>query len=54
MNNLVYDLVEKINMLVTDKKLRQKLSKKALETVKNKYNAITMTREIEFLYNRFV
>ncbi len=53
-NNLVYDLVEKINMLATDKALRQKLSKNALETVKNKYNAITMTREIELLYNRFV
>lgn len=53
-NNLVNDLVEKINRLAGDKTLQQKLSKNALETVKNKYNAITMTREIELLYNRFV
>jgi len=52
-DKLEFNLEEKLVLLSADASLRERLSKNAVNTVKDKYNAKTMTRKIEEIYNRF-
>jgi glycosyltransferase involved in cell wall biosynthesis len=50
LNNLQNELAEKIILLSSDAELRQQYGCKAMETVKNRFNAATMTKQIEDIY----
>jgi glycosyltransferase involved in cell wall biosynthesis len=49
-NNLQHNLAEAIIVLASDNSLRQKFGANAIETVKNHFNAASMTRQIENIY----
>jgi glycosyltransferase involved in cell wall biosynthesis len=53
-NNLVDNLTRSLVKLGKDAALRATFSQKAIETVRNKYNAGKMTREIENIYSEFI
>jgi glycosyltransferase involved in cell wall biosynthesis len=50
LNNLQNELAKKIILLANDSELRQQYGSKAMETVKNRFNAATMTKQIEDIY----
>lgn len=50
LNNLQNELAEKIILLANDATLRKQYGGKAMETVKNRFNAATMTKQIEDIY----
>jgi glycosyltransferase involved in cell wall biosynthesis len=50
LNNLQNELAEKIILLSNDAALRKQYGSKAMETVKNRFNAATMTKQIEGIY----
>ncbi len=50
LNNLQNELAEKIILLANDAELRKQYGSKAMETVKNRFNAATMTKQIEDIY----
>ncbi len=50
LNNLQNELAEKIILLANDAELRQQYGSNAMETVKNRFNAATMTKQIEDIY----
>lgn len=54
LNNLNNDLAKAIVLLATNSVLRENLKKNAIETVKNRFNAITMTKEIETIYCKLI
>lgn len=53
-NNLVDNLTKAIISLSADANLRNRLADNALKTVKDKFNAITMTRNIEKEYSKII
>ncbi len=54
LNNLNNDLAKAIVLLATNSVLRENLKKNAIETVKNRFNSITMTKEIETIYCKLI
>jgi glycosyltransferase involved in cell wall biosynthesis len=54
LDNLQNELAEKIIVLANDVELRKQYGSKAMETVKNRFNAATMTKQIEDIYNRLL
>jgi glycosyltransferase involved in cell wall biosynthesis len=50
LNNLQNELAEKIILLANDSELRQQYGSNAMNTVKNRFNAATMTKKIEDIY----
>jgi glycosyltransferase involved in cell wall biosynthesis len=53
-DHLVENLTQALLRLSKDENLRKQFSQKAMETVKEKYNAVDMTRKIEKLYEDLV
>ena len=49
-NDLIQNLADALNLLSTEADMRNKFSQKAIETVRESYNAATMTRQIENIY----
>jgi len=54
LSNLNEDLAEAIVLLSTDKGLREKFKINAIETVRNRFNALTMTKQIETIYRELL
>ena len=48
--NVCNNLAAAILRLASDASLRKKFGSKAIETVRNRFNAASMTREIEHVY----